>query len=314
MCDRQARRTHLTDVGFRVGAIEHWEKYKPSLFPEKYVNKKIAGFLKRGFKNPVRMIGSHPALMGLNFSNIDSKLRGLKDRGFNNPQKMVTMFPGILGFSFANIDSKITGLKERGFSDPIHIITLFPSILSYGFDNIDKKIDGLRMRGFKDPIAMIYSAPVILGYRLEVVDVKIEWLRENGFENPVQLIAGFPVIISLGCANLATKIRYARRMETFGVRGTELIEKYPTILSYNIKRIFFVARLAGSFEGIDARIFVRLLRKKPESLIVAACHAERQTRKAFLKALALYEALSQKETSVPQGEKKLVLAYLRYKG
>lgn len=314
MINRPARRAHLVHVGFSTSTIEHWEKYKPSLFSEIYVDKKLVGLQNRGFEKPLKMIESQPAIMGLSLESIDAKMTWLSEQGFENPQKIVTTFPGILGYSYENIAAKIKGLKERGFRNPVHIITLFPSILSYSFDNIDKKIQGLHALGFEDPVAMINAAPVILGYSIDVIDAKIAWLREQGFENPVSLIVGFPVIISLGYSNLAAKLRYARRMEKFGVDGVKLIEAYPTVLSYNIKRIFFVARLACSFEGIDARIFVRLLRKNPQSLMGAARRAHHPTRKAFSRALAEYETASAKENSTPQGDRKLVLAYHRYKG
>jgi hypothetical protein len=45
--------------------------------------------------------------LGYAFENIDAKLAGLEERGFANPVKLVTTSPAILGLAFKNIDRRM---------------------------------------------------------------------------------------------------------------------------------------------------------------------------------------------------------------
>ena len=122
-----------------------------------------------GFANPVKLVESHPAILGYAMDTIRGKIAKLRELGFNDPVKMIASFPTILGLSIENIRGKIASLRELGFGDPVKMITSLPAILGYAMDNIRSRITDLRELGFSDPVKMVTSRPAILGYARERV-------------------------------------------------------------------------------------------------------------------------------------------------
>jgi hypothetical protein len=56
--------------------------------------------------------------------NNRGKTAVLRELGFAEPVKMITSRPAILGLPIHNIRGKIADLRELGFADPIKMITL----------------------------------------------------------------------------------------------------------------------------------------------------------------------------------------------
>jgi hypothetical protein len=102
-------------------------------------------------------------------AEIDRKLSDLKALGFGDPVKMVTSLPAILGLAIANIEGKLSDLKALGFGDPVKMVTSSPAILGYAIANIEGKLSDLKALGFGDPVKMVTSLPAILGYSTERV-------------------------------------------------------------------------------------------------------------------------------------------------
>ena len=70
-------------------------------------------------------------------ADIDAKISALRDLGFADPVKMITSSPAILGLSVDdNIKPKISALRDLGFADPVKMITSSPAILGYAPDRL----------------------------------------------------------------------------------------------------------------------------------------------------------------------------------
>ncbi|PIR53711.1 hypothetical protein COU75_04710 [Candidatus Peregrinibacteria bacterium CG10_big_fil_rev_8_21_14_0_10_42_8] len=86
--------------------------YKKKLIKPYDLEVRIAELEKRGFKDPVKMITSSPAILGYAMENIDGKIADLEKRGFKDPVKMITSLPAILGYAMENIDGKIRLIEQ----------------------------------------------------------------------------------------------------------------------------------------------------------------------------------------------------------
>jgi hypothetical protein len=69
-------------------------------------------------------------------AKIDQKLADLRDLGFADPVKMITSLPAILGLAIDNIRGKLTDLRDLGFADPVKMITSLPAILGYARERV----------------------------------------------------------------------------------------------------------------------------------------------------------------------------------
>jgi hypothetical protein len=131
---------------------------------------KIADLRTLGFADPVKLITSLPAIMGLAIDNMRGKIADLRVLGFADPVKMITSSPAILGYAIGNIRGKIADLRELGFADPVKMITSLPAILGYSRERLllcgstvmrlDDGADGLLARLIKQPRAVIDAVAV----------------------------------------------------------------------------------------------------------------------------------------------------------
>jgi hypothetical protein len=113
------------------------------------------------------------------------KIAHLRELGFADPVKMVTSSPAILGLAIDSIRGRIADLRDLGFADPVKMITSLPAILGYAIDGIRTKITDLRNFGSADPVNMITSSPAILGYareRLLLCGRIVAQLDDGGFD------------------------------------------------------------------------------------------------------------------------------------
>jgi mTERF len=162
---KRERYQQLLDAGFPKEWLDELTLHHPALYENPKA--KIEGLRQRGFDNPVKLITTLPAILGLAFENVDNKIEGLRQRGFDNPHKLITSSPAILGYGFENIDAKIEGLRQRGFDNPHKLITSSPQILGYGFENIDRKIRLLYLlHGDRaKAIGELEAFPPLIGYK-----------------------------------------------------------------------------------------------------------------------------------------------------
>jgi hypothetical protein len=69
-------------------------------------------------------------------AKIDQKIADLQGLGFADPVKMITSSPAILGLAIDNIRGKIADLQGLGFADPVKMITSLPAILGYARERV----------------------------------------------------------------------------------------------------------------------------------------------------------------------------------
>ena len=175
------------------------------------------------------------------------------------------------------IQNKIKGLKERGFKDPVKMITTSPEVLNLGWENIDGKIKELKERGFKDPVKMITARPQVLGLGWENIDGKIKGLKERGFKDPVKMITARPQVLGLGWENIDGKLMMLKGLVSFyhlPFSATDLIENWPTFLSYKFDKIRTTARVitegCKSPEEVSEKLIRNVLLINLECLILAS--------------------------------------------
>lgn len=95
-----------------------------------------------GFKDPVKMIISFPAILELSIENIKKRIEELRNLGFKDPVKMIMSSSTILNYNIKSIKKKIEELKNIGFEDPVKMITSFPAILELSIEkNIQPKVE-----------------------------------------------------------------------------------------------------------------------------------------------------------------------------
>ena len=251
--EREKRESYFRDIiGLSQDKIDRLKEKHSSLYSTESIIEKVNGLKDRGFTNPTKMIESLPAILDLNFDNIDAKTSGLKDRGFTNPNKMIESSPQIFSFAFANIDTKISGLKDRGFTNPTKMIETLPAILGLNFDNIDAKISGLKDRGFTNPNKTIESSPQILGLAFENIDAKISGLKDRGFTNPNKTIESSPQILGLAFENIDAKINLLSKLTNLyqlNLNPVTTIESNPTILSVKLKKLIVITRVLRDYQS-----------------------------------------------------------------
>jgi hypothetical protein len=117
-------------LGFDAdAALKVWETLGD--VPTERAAERIADLKALGFADPVKMITSLPAILGLAIDNIRGKIADLKALGFADPVKMITSLPAILGYAIDNIRGKIADLKALGFEGRAIAEGGFPQIFSY---------------------------------------------------------------------------------------------------------------------------------------------------------------------------------------
>ena len=73
------------------------------------------------------------------------KIADLRTLGFADPVKMITSLPAILGLAIDNIRGKIADLRTLGFADPVKMITSSPAILGCSADRV-RRAAGIALR------------------------------------------------------------------------------------------------------------------------------------------------------------------------
>ncbi len=214
---------------------------------EDNIKPKIDELKTLGFTNPIKLITSSPAILGYSIEdNIKPKIDELKTLGFTNPIKLITSSPAILGLSIEdNIKPKIDELKTLEFTNPIKLITSLPAILGLSIeDNIKPKIDELKTLGFTNPIKLITSSPAILGYSIEDnIKPKIDELKTLGFTNPIKLITSLPAILGLSIEdNIKPKVRLAKKIIWDDDLAINILESAPEIIGTKIDKTWTILR------------------------------------------------------------------------
>jgi hypothetical protein len=120
----QDRIAYLVQIGISKEAVAKIQSTRPTLYHKELIHEKIEELRKLGFSDPVKMIVSSPAILGLSIEeNIKVKIEELRKLGFSDPVKMIVSSPAILGLSIEeNIKVKIEELRKLGFSDPVKMI------------------------------------------------------------------------------------------------------------------------------------------------------------------------------------------------
>jgi hypothetical protein len=59
-----------------------------------------------------------------------------RDLGFADPVKIIRSSPAILGLAINNIRGRVADLRELGFTDPVKMITSRPAILGYARERL----------------------------------------------------------------------------------------------------------------------------------------------------------------------------------
>lgn len=106
--------------------------------------------------------------------------------------------------------------------DPAHIVRQQPSILSFEVDTIKEKLEFLAELGLDVP-SFVYDFPPALGYSISNVSNKVTWLRRS--------IA----LLKWECTE------------------KELLQKYPPILGFDIKKLRILRRIAAEHFSSEMR-------------------------------------------------------------
>ena len=102
------------------------------------------------------------------------------------------------------------------------------------------------------------------------IDAKLSGLRDRGFADPVKMIVSSPAILGLAFENIDAKLRYGSRLK---IDAVLLIERWPQLLGYSLKRIHFCARVVSYVSAADDYNLFRLLTTKEPSAVAAAALA-----------------------------------------
>lgn len=146
----------------------------------------------------------------------------------------------------------------------------------------------------------------------ETVDEKVAGLRERGFADPVKMITSSPAILGLAIDNIDAKLALARRASHW-IDGKAFIEGWPIVLSYNLKRILFCARVTLSMVDGDKATFMSLLTKDQRLVVRAALSVEILTKKKIGEAMRAGNGADVDAVIEAHASAKIALSYRRYK-
>lgn len=232
--------------GISREAVDEIFADKPTGYSAEQVDAHMACLQQLGFTDPLKLITTLPATLGLAPDSIRTKLDNLRTLGFTNPIALITAQPTILSYAPESIRTKLDNLRALGFTDPVKLITAQPTILRLAPDSIRAKVDNLRTLGFANPIKLITTQPAILGYAPDSIETKIEFLRTLGFADPIELIITLPSILGLAPDSIQAKVTLLNRLFAHyqvQLTATEVIAKLPTLLSAKNDKLWTIARI-----------------------------------------------------------------------
>jgi hypothetical protein len=176
------------------------------LTPSRYARQPVYGYLRGQGLGRVEIEGLFVARNNSlpDIAQIEAKLALLRDLGFENPVKMIVSLPAILGLARENIEAKLALLRDLGFENPVKMIVSSPAILGLARENIEAKLALLRDLGFENPVKMIVSLPAILGYARENIEFKVlvcHALRAPGAKLFMAIISRSPIPVAVAASD-----------------------------------------------------------------------------------------------------------------
>lgn len=225
----------------------------PSLigFTPESVRSKMDSLAKLGL-DAFRVIKTDPLILGLSYGLIVSRMENLAELQLG-VISIVNRNPAIIRRSQERIKGVVEYLAETGLDVP-KVIQKNPYCLTQSISLTKSRVEHLKELKL-DPVIVVNAKPGVLLCSKELVNAKLDNLNKLGLD-AIRIINKLPAAIGYLTETVNTRMRLIERTaELLKWEGDprELVNGYPALLGFSIKKLQILRRIAAESISEDSR-------------------------------------------------------------